>query len=129
MCFEIIKAVRRCPKGLSCWPACQIETLLGLPGFHWPDRDRLRRHERDVAAATGTSVLGDGQWMEIDDARGQLAIFGRWRRCILVASLAWQRVVEGPVLDISLPALHHRAAHPGVPAATAVGRVGPGEVQ
>ena len=49
--------------------------------------------------------------MQIGDPRRQLAILLRRRRCILVLALAAGRIVERPVFDFALPALHHKATN------------------
>jgi len=61
--------------------------------------------------------------MKIDHPRRQLAIlFGRrWRR--LKFSTTRQRIVKRPVLHVSLPPLHHRAANSRIPRLPIVRRV------
>ena len=46
-CLEIISVVRRWPKGLSCWPACQMETFSACHVSTGPT----------VSACVGTSVM------------------------------------------------------------------------
>src|SRR5262249_15207655 len=65
-----------------------------------------------------------GERVEIDDARGQLAIFGGARRGVLVLAFARERVVEGPVFYVALAALHHGAAHAGIPGFAIGGDIG-----
>ena len=67
--------------------------------------------------------------MEFDDTGAELAVFGRRGRGVLVFARALQRVVEGPVLDVALTALHDGAADAGVPGLHVVGHLGLGEVQ
>src|SRR5206468_10988433 len=67
--------------------------------------------------------------MQVHHPRGQLAILrSGWRR-ILVPSFPRKRIVEGPVLHISLTALHDGAPDAGVPGLPIVTRVGLREMQ
>ena len=90
--------------------------FLAFPGLQGSDTDRHGWNHRDVAATGGARVLRDGQRVKLNDARRQLAIFGRGRRLIFVPSFARQRIVESPMFDVPLPPLHHHAAQAGVPA-------------
>src|SRR4029450_12711561 len=103
--------------------------LFGLPRLDRADADGLRRDERDVAATTGAGILRNRERMEVDDAGCELAVVGRrwWR--VLVAASTRQRIVERPVLHVSLSALHHRTSHAGVPGGPVLGRISFGELQ
>ena len=88
--FEIISVVSRWPNGLSCLPACQMETFSAFHVSTGPTVIALRRHDRDIAAAAGAGVLRDRHRVQVDDARRELAILrGRGRR-VLVFALARQ---------------------------------------
>ena len=103
--------------------------FFGFPGFHRTHSDRLRRHQRDVTAAGGARVLGDCQWMKIDDACGELPILRGRRRCGPVFALARQRIVESPMLHVPLPSLHDGAANACFPALAIGLRVRLGKMQ
>ena len=62
--------------------------------------------------------------MQIDNARRELAILGGRGGRGFVSAFARQRIVERPVLHVALAALHHGAAHAGVPRCTERARVG-----
>lgn len=79
-----------------------------LPGLHRPHGHSLSGHHGDVATPGSACVLGNGQRMQFDDARPKLEVGGRLRGAVPVASFATERVIERPVFDISLPALHDR---------------------
>src|SRR4051812_43614683 len=51
--------------------------LLGFPCLGGADGDRLRRDHRDISAAAGAGVLRNGERVEINDARRELAILLR----------------------------------------------------
>ena len=80
--------------------------LFGLPRFNGTDSQGACGHERDVAAAGGAGILCEGDGMEINHACAELPILGRGRRCILISSDTPHRIVESPMLGITLPALH-----------------------
>ena len=109
--FEIMSVVSRMPNGLSCVPGVPDRDLLGLPGLDaGPTVTAWVGTFCTTAAARGARVLDDRHRVQVDDARAQLAILGRRRRRVRVRRLALGRVVEGPVLDLALAALHHHAA-------------------
>ena len=87
--LAIMRQVRRWPKGLSCMPACQMETFSAFQVSTGPTRDGLGGDQGDIAAAGRAGVLGDGERMQIDDAGGELAIFcGRGRSVFVFAFAA-----------------------------------------
>ncbi len=102
--------------------------FLGLPRFLWADGDGLLGHHGDVASATGARILRQRDGVQVDDARGKLAVFLGRRRGVLPPALARQRVVECPVLDVALSALHDGAAD-ALPAVAVGLHVGLGEMQ
>ena len=121
--LEIISAVSRWPKGLSCVPACQIETFSALQVSTGPT----------VIACVGTSAM-----LPPPLVRAFCAMVSGCRSTTRVASWRYsaaeggaslylpapgQRIVEGPMLHVALPALHDRAAHAGVPASRGRPRV------
>ena len=67
--------------------------------------------------------------MQFDDAGGELAVFGGRGRFLLPPAAAGQRIVEGPMFNISLATLHHRAPDSGAPRGAIGGRIGLGEMQ
>ena len=67
--------------------------------------------------------------MQLDDAGRELAVLGGGGRRAFVFSAARERVVEGPMLHVALPALHDHAAHAGVPARAVGARVGFGKME
>ena len=80
-----------------------------FPSLQRTDREGLRGHVGDDAAARGPGVLDDRHRVEIDDASAKLPEFrGRWRS-VLIGAAPPEGVVEGPVLDLALAALHHEA--------------------
>ena len=85
--------------------------FFGLPRFHRPDRNGFGRNQRNVSATRSAGILGDGERMQVDDARRQSAIFRRRGRLVLVLAFAPRRIVERPMFHIPLPSLHHCAAH------------------
>ena len=80
-----------------------------FPGFRWTNSTGLRRYIGYVSAAAGASVLEDGNGMQIDDARRKFAIFFRGGRIIFILTFSTNRIVESPMLGISLTSLHRCA--------------------
>ena len=66
--------------------------------------------------------------MQLDHPGGQTAVLGGRGRRVTVFAAAAHGVVKGPVFDVTLAALHHRAAH-AVPTAPVGSKVGLREVQ
>ena len=85
--------------------------FFGFPGFVRADADRFFRDAGEVAAAAGARVLDEGHGMEIDDAGFELAKFFGRGRFVLVRADPTGRVVEGPMFDFALAALHDEAAN------------------
>src|SRR5262245_17421753 len=72
--FEIIKVVNRCPKGLSCVPACQIETF---SAFHVS------------TGPTEIACVGTSATFPPPEVRAFCAIVSGWRSTTRVASLRY----------------------------------------
>src|SRR6266550_2391238 len=85
------------------------------PRFERADRYRLRWHQRNIASTRGASVLRDGEWMKINHPRREFPVFSwRWR-VVFVFTFSSRWIIEGPMLHIALPALHHGATHSVIP--------------
>jgi len=109
--LEIIKAVRRMPKGLSWNPACQ---MLTRSAFHVSTGPTLH-------AWIGTPATSPPRSCGVLDHRHRVQIrlrvlslryssgVGGLSRVLALGACG--RIVEGPVLDLSLPALHDDATH------------------
>ena len=80
--------------------------FLGLPRLDRSDREGLFGNADHVASAGGSGVLGERDGVEIDHARRELSELPRGRRLIAVPPFSLERIVERPVLDVPLPALH-----------------------
>ena len=85
--------------------------FFGLPCFARADGGGFGWHQRDIAAAARAGVLSDRYWMQLHKAGAELAVFCRRRRGVFVFACARERVVERPVLDLALPALHDDTAN------------------
>ena len=99
---EIIKVVSRWPNGLSCVPACQIETFSARHVSSGPT----------LIAFVGTSamfptgaarVLRDRERMQIHNPRQQLPVLRGTRRLVLVFPIAPQRIIERPMFPSPCP--------------------------
>ena len=85
--------------------------LFGLPCFARADGGGFGWHQRDIAAAARAGVLGDRYGMQLHEAGAELAVFCGRRRGVFVFACARQRVIERPVLNLALPALHDDTAN------------------
>ena len=89
--FEIISAVSRWPNGLSCVPACQIDTFSAFQVSTGPTVIAFVGTRGMLPPPLVRAFCAIVSGMQIDHARGQLAIFGGGRRRVLVSALARQR--------------------------------------
>ena len=84
--------------------------FFSFPGFVRADADRFPGNASQISAAARAGVLDEGHGMEIDDAGFELAKFVGGGRFVLIGANAAGRVVEGPMFDFALAALHDEAA-------------------
>ena len=103
--------------------------LVRLPCLDGPDGDGGGGDHGDVAAAAGARVLGDGEGMKLDDARGELAVLVRRGRGVLVPPATREGIVERPMLHVALAALHDGAADARIPCLAEGAGVGLGKVE
>src|SRR5688572_18964029 len=82
--------------------------LFRFPGFDRAYGYCLSRNHRNITAAGCPGILCNREWMQLDDTRCEFTIFSRRWRIIFVCSFAFWRIIECPVFNITLSALHDR---------------------